>query len=228
MAEWRSCADEILAVDLAQGHAFAGSRRQGQIALAHRTRLRGAERRTRISSLRRSRLAWLSPPRDTLHRSLRLSDLRTGGDSPLSLLAAQDASVTQRFSTPQLRRSDPNVTSKTRSRRSENISPSRSQKPLCDVHAVKQCTARQLSISIHDAVELGGGVGMSLANIMSRLAATATIVLSANAAAWAQEKQSTEDLAKAAQNPIADLASLPLQNNSNFNTGPYSETQNIL
>src|SRR5271165_4460047 len=154
MAEWRSCADEILAVDLAQGHAFAGSRRQGQIALAHRTRLRGAERRTRISSLRRSRLAWLSPPRDTLHRSLRLPDLRTGSDSPLSLLAAQDASVTQRFSTPWRRRSDPNVTSKTRSRRSENISPSRSQKPLCDVHAVKQCTARQLSISVHDAVEL--------------------------------------------------------------------------
>src|SRR5271157_3706533 len=154
MAEWRSCADEILAVDLAQGHAFAGSRRQGQIALAHRTRLRGAERRTRISSLRRSRLAWLSPPRDTLHRSLRLSDLRTGSDSPLSILAAQDASVTQRFSTPWRRRSDPNVTSKTRSRRSENISPSRSQKPLCDVHAVKQCTARQLSISVHDAVEL--------------------------------------------------------------------------
>src|SRR5271167_667779 len=156
MAEWRSCADEILAVDLAQGHAFAGSRRQGQIALAHRTRLRGAERRTRISSLRRSRLAWLSPPRDTLHRSLRLPDLRTGSDSPLSLLAAQDASVTQRFSTPWRRRSDPNVTSKTRSRRSENISPSRSQKLLCDVHAVKQCTARQLSISVHDAVEIIG------------------------------------------------------------------------
>src|SRR5208337_3225955 len=156
MAEWRSCADEILAFDLAQGHAFAGSRRQGQIALAHRTRLRGAERRTRIGPLRRSRLAWLSPPRDTLHRSLRLSDLRTGSDSPLSLLAAQDASVTQRFSTPRRRRSDQNVTSKTRSRRSENSSPSRSQKPLCDVHAVKQRTARQLPISVHDTVELEG------------------------------------------------------------------------
>src|SRR5271166_4081892 len=154
MAEWRSRADEILALDLAQGHAFAGSRRQGQIALAHRTRLRGAERRTRIGPLRRSRLAWLSPPRDTLHRSLRLSDLRTGSDSPLSLLAAQDASVTQRFSTPRRRRSDQNVTSKTRSRRSENSSPSRSQKPLCDVHAVKQRTARQLPISVHDTVEL--------------------------------------------------------------------------
>src|SRR5271168_2426154 len=152
MAEWRSCADEILAFDLAQGHAFAGSRRQGQTALAHRTRLRGAERRTRISSLRRSRLAWLSPPRDTLHRSLRLSDLRTGSDSPLSLLAAQDASVTQRLSTPWRRRSDP--TSKTRSRRSENISPSRLPRPSRDVHVVKQCTTGQLSKSVHDTVEL--------------------------------------------------------------------------
>jgi hypothetical protein len=29
-----------------------------------------------------------------------------------------------------------------------------SQKPLRDVHAVKQCTARQLSVSVHDTVEL--------------------------------------------------------------------------
>ena len=36
------------------------------------------------------------------------------------------------------------------------------------------------------------------------------------------------DLAKAAQNPIADLISLPLQNNTNFNVGPQERTQNIL
>jgi hypothetical protein len=36
------------------------------------------------------------------------------------------------------------------------------------------------------------------------------------------------DLAKAAQNPIADLISLPLQNNTNFNVGPQKRTQNIL
>jgi hypothetical protein len=36
------------------------------------------------------------------------------------------------------------------------------------------------------------------------------------------------DLAKAAQNPIADLVSLPLQNNTNFNTGAGERTQNIL
>src|SRR5271166_2870951 len=156
MAGWRSRADEILALDLAQRHAFAGSGRQSQIALAHRTRLRGAERRTRISPLRRSGLAWFSSPRDALHRSLRLPCLRTGSDSPLSLLATQDASATQRFPTPRRRRSGPNVTSKTRSRRSENISPSRLPRPSRDVHVVKQCTTRQLSKSVHDTVELLG------------------------------------------------------------------------
>jgi len=36
------------------------------------------------------------------------------------------------------------------------------------------------------------------------------------------------DLARAAQNPIADMISLPFQNNTNFNVGPLEETQNIL
>jgi len=37
-----------------------------------------------------------------------------------------------------------------------------------------------------------------------------------------------EELAKAAQNPVADMISLPLQNNTNFNFGPEKKTQNIL
>lgn len=36
------------------------------------------------------------------------------------------------------------------------------------------------------------------------------------------------ELAKAAQNPISNLISLPLQNNTNFGIGPDDETQNIL
>jgi len=36
------------------------------------------------------------------------------------------------------------------------------------------------------------------------------------------------DLARAAQNPITDLISLPLQNYTNFNVGPQERTQNIL
>ncbi len=37
----------------------------------------------------------------------------------------------------------------------------------------------------------------------------------------------TEALAKATQNPVASLISVPLQNNSNFNVGPYNRTQDI-
>lgn len=37
-----------------------------------------------------------------------------------------------------------------------------------------------------------------------------------------------EDLAKQSQNPIADLVSLPFQSNTNFNTGPFNRTQEVL
>lgn len=37
-----------------------------------------------------------------------------------------------------------------------------------------------------------------------------------------------EKLAKAAQNPVASMISLPFQNNTNLNIGPNDETQNIL
>jgi hypothetical protein len=39
---------------------------------------------------------------------------------------------------------------------------------------------------------------------------------------------SAEELAKLAQNPVGNLISLPFQNNTNFNVGPLSGTQNIL
>jgi hypothetical protein len=38
----------------------------------------------------------------------------------------------------------------------------------------------------------------------------------------------TEELAKAAQNPVANLISLPFQNNTNFGYGPRDKTQNSL
>ncbi len=38
----------------------------------------------------------------------------------------------------------------------------------------------------------------------------------------------TEELAKAAQNPVANLISLPFQNNTNFDYGPRDKTQNTL
>jgi hypothetical protein len=57
--------------------------------------------------------------------------------------------------------------------------------------------------------------------------ATLLVFLSASGA-LAEELQSGEALAKAAQNPIASLISLPLQNNINTGIGPKDETQNIL
>lgn len=47
-------------------------------------------------------------------------------------------------------------------------------------------------------------------------------------AAVAQESASTESLARAAQNPLANLVSVPFQNNTNFDVGPRDGTQNVL
>ena len=41
-------------------------------------------------------------------------------------------------------------------------------------------------------------------------------------------QQSQEELAKASQNPLANMMSFPFQNNTNFNVGPYDRTQDIL
>ncbi len=38
----------------------------------------------------------------------------------------------------------------------------------------------------------------------------------------------TDELARAAQNPVASMISLPFQNNTNFNFGPQEKTQNVL
>jgi len=48
------------------------------------------------------------------------------------------------------------------------------------------------------------------------------------AALPAAAEMSAEDLAKLAQNPVGNVISLPFQNNTNFNVGPLSGTQNIL
>lgn len=44
----------------------------------------------------------------------------------------------------------------------------------------------------------------------------------------AAEQQSAEELAKKVQNPVADLISVPLQNNFNFNVGPEDGLQYVL
>ena len=44
----------------------------------------------------------------------------------------------------------------------------------------------------------------------------------------AEAANSTEALQKATQNPVANLISVPLQDNMNFGVGPYNGTQNVL
>ena len=51
---------------------------------------------------------------------------------------------------------------------------------------------------------------------------------SAHAKGRAPGSPTSEDLAKASQNPIASLVTVPFQNNSNFNNGPFGRTQNVL
>ncbi len=43
-----------------------------------------------------------------------------------------------------------------------------------------------------------------------------------------QAKQTNQELAKKTQNPLADLISVPFQNNLNFGLGPHNRAQNIL
>ena len=66
-------------------------------------------------------------------------------------------------------------------------------------------------------------------NKKTNFAFTAILILSFEIVAsslFAQE--SAEELAKIAQNPLANIMSFPFQNNTNFNYGPFSRVQNIL
>lgn len=60
-------------------------------------------------------------------------------------------------------------------------------------------------------------------NTVAQIAALGCL---AATSAYAQE--SDEDLARAAQNPLASLISVPFQLNTNFDTGPLEKTQNVL
>lgn len=63
---------------------------------------------------------------------------------------------------------------------------------------------------------------------LTKKIAIAGVVFSLSVCSVHAEGPSKEELAKAAQNPIANMISLPLQNNTNTGIGPNDETQNIL
>jgi hypothetical protein len=58
--------------------------------------------------------------------------------------------------------------------------------------------------------------------------ATSTLMAVKTNPVHAQEALDDEDLARQTQNPVADLISLPFQNNTNFGLGPNDRTQNVL
>ena len=62
----------------------------------------------------------------------------------------------------------------------------------------------------------------------TRLLALALLTLAVALASPARAELSKEELAKLSQNPVANLISVPVQNNTNFNYGPQDGTQNIL
>ncbi len=66
------------------------------------------------------------------------------------------------------------------------------------------------------------------AHFRTALVATASGLLFFAVQAVAQQQPSTQDLAKLAQNPLADTISIPFANETNFPLGPYGQTGNIL
>ena len=63
-------------------------------------------------------------------------------------------------------------------------------------------------------------------NLLAMITACALALL-AIGGVQAQEAN-LEELNREAQNPVADLISLPFQNNTNFNLGPHNRIQNVL
>jgi hypothetical protein len=54
------------------------------------------------------------------------------------------------------------------------------------------------------------------------------VLLGSPITGWAVDEESDSELAKKTQNPVADLITIPFQNNMNVGNGPNHRTQNIL
>lgn len=70
--------------------------------------------------------------------------------------------------------------------------------------------------------------GRLFAVVMTAMLASVLAASPLRAAEEAASSESAEDLAKKAQNPVADLISVPFQSNFNFNTGPSERMVYVL
>jgi opacity protein-like surface antigen len=76
------------------------------------------------------------------------------------------------------------------------------------------------------AVQLNHDLQMVKAGINYKFESGVSAAAAQSGAGGAAEP--AEALAKKSQNPIADMVSVPFQSNTNFNSGPYNRTQEIL
>ena len=84
VARRREGADQVLALNPSRGHHSASTGLLRQAALAHRARLSRTQAGGRARAISpRPRMARLPSPRNAVHRSLRIPDLREGATSPL-------------------------------------------------------------------------------------------------------------------------------------------------
>jgi len=77
-------------------------------------------------------------------------------------------------------------------------------------------------------LKLSLGLSLALLPILSFAEPGVTDSTLVDEAEMVSAGKSTEELAKAAQNPIASMISLPFQNNTNLNIGPNDQTQNVM
>src|SRR6266436_6709519 len=157
VARGRGRTDQILALDLAEKHHIPRSGRCRQAALAHRTRLSGAQAGGRARALRRARVAWLPSSRHAVHRGLRIPDLREGDDSPLRTSFRHSAPATCRtrqLPTPRIPPCGLNGTSQTRSPPCAEGSSQLSSNAYHAAHAAV-VQPRNVRVAICNAVVLG-------------------------------------------------------------------------
>ena len=63
---------------------------------------------------------------------------------------------------------------------------------------------------------------------MIKRATTLCAIIACLASAAVGAAADVDEFTKATQNPLAHVISLPLQNNTSFNIGPFDRTQNVL